>query len=542
MPNRRPTGLRTGHPPKNLKPGNILLDSLGHITLCDFGLCKLEINDEDHTTTLCGTLEYPAPELLLGQGYTKTVDWWTLGVFLYEMLIGLPPFQDEDTNEIHRKILSEPLHFPGPDVVPLSAKDILTKLLNRKPEQRLGANGASEIKAHPFFHSIDWHKLLQRKYEPTFKPNDGAMLFRQHDGPTLSQIMQQQFSGWSYYRPVHNIESKSETNTSEKDSTLAKDHKGSSALPGKDATAEGPTLPDEANPPLPSEPPQAAVEEDDGWVLIWEEAAQAFYFYKRFTNATQSANPRVPDPVAPGVEAPAAQKPPATRPAGGYDPAIHGGYDPTVHNLPSQSQMQDALEAALKAGYKHVVPPLSEYGMDLNIKIFRHGQTPLEWATEHENLDLVKLFLDKGANANFTIGIGGPALMKAVEKENQGLVEVLVQKTDRVPSTRALGLAVNQQDCTIVNILLVNGVSCDFEESNRPRPADPDSGCYFCDISEPEEFIPSPLVRAVNLGNINLVRLLLANGADVNVGYHLSRHQRYGGSTKISMSCGGVIQ
>ncbi len=87
------------------------------------------------------------------------------------MLTGLPPYYDENTNEMYRKILSEPLHFPGPDIVPPAAKDLLTRLLDRRPEQRLGANGASEIKAHQFFHSIDWRKLLQRKYEPTFKPN-----------------------------------------------------------------------------------------------------------------------------------------------------------------------------------------------------------------------------------------------------------------------------------------------------------------------------------------------------------------------------------
>jgi serum/glucocorticoid-regulated kinase 2 len=156
---------------RDLKPENILLDYSGHIALCDFGLCKLDMKDEDRTNTFCGTPEYLAPELLLGQGYTKTVDWWTLGVLLYEMLTGLPPFYDENTNEMYRKILSEPLHFPGPEIVPPAAKDILTKLLDRKPEKRLGANGASEIKAHPFFHSIDWRKLLQRKYEPTFKPN-----------------------------------------------------------------------------------------------------------------------------------------------------------------------------------------------------------------------------------------------------------------------------------------------------------------------------------------------------------------------------------
>lgn len=156
---------------RDLKPENILLDYQGHIALCDFGLCKLDMKDEDRTNTFCGTPEYLAPELLMGNGYNKTVDWWTLGVLLYEMLTGLPPFYDENTNEMYRKILSEPLHFPGPEVVPPAAKDLLTKLLNRDPQQRLGANGAAEIKAHPFFHAIDWRKLLQRKYEPAFKPN-----------------------------------------------------------------------------------------------------------------------------------------------------------------------------------------------------------------------------------------------------------------------------------------------------------------------------------------------------------------------------------
>ncbi|KAM7185316.1 Protein kinase-like domain containing protein [Naviculisporaceae sp. PSN 640] len=206
---------------RDLKPENILLDYQGHIALCDFGLCKLDMKDEDRTNTFCGTPEYLAPELLMGNGYNKTVDWWTLGVLLYEMLTGLPPFYDENTNEMYRKILSEPLHFPGPEVVPPAAKDLLTKLLNRDPQQRLGANGSAEIKAHPFFHAIDWRKLLQRKYEPAFKPNvvdalDTANFDPEFtseppqdsyvEGPVLSQTMQNQFTGFSYNRPIAGLD------------------------------------------------------------------------------------------------------------------------------------------------------------------------------------------------------------------------------------------------------------------------------------------------------------------------------------------------
>lgn len=131
---------------RDLKPENILVDYVGHIALCDFGLCKLDMKDDDKTNTFCGTPEYLAPELLHGQGYTKAVDWWTLGVLLYEMLTGLPPFYDENTNEMYRKILAEPLHFPGPEIVPPAARDLLTKLLDRDAARRLGTNGASEIK------------------------------------------------------------------------------------------------------------------------------------------------------------------------------------------------------------------------------------------------------------------------------------------------------------------------------------------------------------------------------------------------------------
>ena|SRR5579871_5293124 len=110
----------------DLKPENILIDYNGHIALCDFGLCKLNMTESETTNTFCGTPEYLAPELLLSQGYTKTVDWWTLGVLLYEMLTGLPPFYDENTNKMYGKILQDELRFP--DEVMDDARDLLRKV------------------------------------------------------------------------------------------------------------------------------------------------------------------------------------------------------------------------------------------------------------------------------------------------------------------------------------------------------------------------------------------------------------------------------
>jgi serum/glucocorticoid-regulated kinase 2 len=302
--------------------------------------------------------------------------------------------------------------------------------------------------------------------------------------------------------------------------------------------AEALGSPVEANLSLSSDTSQAA-NEDDGWVLIWEEASQAFYFSNRITNAEQPVKSQLPNSAAPVIAPLVAQKP--TQSAVCFDPITHGDHDSTVRHFPSQNQMQDALEAALKTGYKHVVPQLLEHGIELNIG-FLHWQTPLQWATEHENLDLVKLFLVKGANANFDMRLSPPALVVAVEKENLGLVEVLVKKTDRVLSTRALGVAVDRQEIAIINTLLLNGVSCNFEESDRPSPPHPeDNGCYLRDTSMPEEFM-APIVRAVNLGNTDLFRLLLASGADVNTGYHdLSRQVRWD-EKQISMTCGRVIQ
>ncbi|WVO16577.1 hypothetical protein L204_104256 [Cryptococcus depauperatus] len=197
---------------RDLKPENILLDYAGNIALCDFGLCKLNMSNSDTTNTFCGTPEYLAPELLSGHGYTKCVDWWTLGVLLYEMLTGLPPFYDENTNEMYRKILTEPLRFP--DSVRSEARSLLTTLLNRDPQHRLGVNGAQEIKNHPFFAKhINFAKLWNKQIQPPFKPAVASAIDTSNfdeeftkevpldsvvDDSHLSQTVQQQFEGFSW--------------------------------------------------------------------------------------------------------------------------------------------------------------------------------------------------------------------------------------------------------------------------------------------------------------------------------------------------------
>ncbi|PSR70509.1 hypothetical protein PHLCEN_2v13660 [Hermanssonia centrifuga] len=193
---------------RDLKPENILLDYTGHIALCDFGLCKLNMKDSDTTNTFCGTPEYLAPEILSGQGYNKTIDWWTLGVLLYEMLSGLPPFYDENTDQMYQKILQNPLVFG--DEIGSQARSILTGLLTRDPTQRLGVNGADEIKKHPFFaKNIDFDKLLAKKIQPPFKPSVASPVDVSNfdtvftaeapmdsvvEGSQLSQTVQDQFA------------------------------------------------------------------------------------------------------------------------------------------------------------------------------------------------------------------------------------------------------------------------------------------------------------------------------------------------------------
>ncbi|KAJ5679091.1 hypothetical protein N7462_007335 [Penicillium macrosclerotiorum] len=156
---------------RDLKPENILLDANGHIALCDFGLSKANLTQNDTTNTFCGTTEYLAPEVLLDeQGYTKMVDFWSLGVLVFEMCCGWSPFYAEDTQQMYKNIAFGKVRFPR-DALSTEGRNFVKGLLNRNPKHRLGANGdAKELMAHPFFHDVDWEALGCKQVIPPFKP------------------------------------------------------------------------------------------------------------------------------------------------------------------------------------------------------------------------------------------------------------------------------------------------------------------------------------------------------------------------------------
>lgn len=156
---------------RDLKPENILLDANGHIALCDFGLSKANLTKNDTTNTFCGTTEYLAPEVLLDEsGYTKMVDFWSLGVLVFEMCCGWSPFYAEDTQQMYKNIAFGKVRFPR-DTLSQEGRNFVKGLLNRNPKHRLGAtDDAEELKRHAFFSDIDWEILAKKLITPPFRP------------------------------------------------------------------------------------------------------------------------------------------------------------------------------------------------------------------------------------------------------------------------------------------------------------------------------------------------------------------------------------
>jgi len=155
---------------RDLKLENLLLDKDGHIKIADFGLCKEDIRWGTTTKTFCGTPEYLAPEVLDDVNYGRAVDWWGVGVVMYEMMVGRLPFYNQDHEIMFENILASDVRFPSK--MSDNARDLLTGLLVKEPAKRLGGGpeGAKEIMRHVFFETIDWIALQEKKIVPPFKP------------------------------------------------------------------------------------------------------------------------------------------------------------------------------------------------------------------------------------------------------------------------------------------------------------------------------------------------------------------------------------
>lgn len=156
---------------RDLKPENCLLDAQGHLILTDFGLSAVAVDEDDSCKSILGTVEYMAPEVVLGEKYGKAVDWWSFGALGFDLMTGNPPFRGGNHAKIQHNIVKQKLITPY--FLSLDAKDLLTRLLNKNPKKRLGGNMPKDLqtlKKHRFFRRIDWRKLAAREVEPPIQP------------------------------------------------------------------------------------------------------------------------------------------------------------------------------------------------------------------------------------------------------------------------------------------------------------------------------------------------------------------------------------
>ncbi|XP_020898457.1 protein kinase C iota type isoform X3 [Exaiptasia diaphana] len=212
---------------RDLKLDNVLLDSDGHIKITDYGMCKEGLRPGDMTSTFCGTPNYIAPEILRGEDYAYSVDWWALGVLLYEMLAGRSPFDivgsadnpDQNTEDyLFQVILEKPIRIPRS--LSVKAASILKGFLNKNPLERLGCHaqtGFADITSHVFFRSVNWEQLEARQVTPPFKPHkqdqyglenfdpqftNEDVQFTPDDPKVLENIDQTEFEGFEYINPL----------------------------------------------------------------------------------------------------------------------------------------------------------------------------------------------------------------------------------------------------------------------------------------------------------------------------------------------------
>ncbi|KAL4445496.1 hypothetical protein ABPG74_004570 [Tetrahymena malaccensis] len=191
---------------RDLKPENVLIDRQGYLKITDFGLSKRNSKDQKNQS-ICGTPEYLAPEVLAKVGHGKPVDWWTLGCLMYELLTGFPPFYTEDRKSLFEQIKNCPYpNLPKEIVISRECQDIISRLLQKDPNQRLGVHGAQEVKQHPFFRDINWQGIIRKEVKAPLVPKVKNEEDTSNIDPEFTQMdMSSLKNGGNSIEPSNNI-------------------------------------------------------------------------------------------------------------------------------------------------------------------------------------------------------------------------------------------------------------------------------------------------------------------------------------------------